>query len=512
MKIILKYFLLGVLMIGAPSCSDNDGDYIPPALEEPVPEPTPEPVPDDFVYHKEGEPYDTYRGLIMAGYQGWFGCPGDGSEMTVWDNQAWYHYRESEQFRPGVLRNSIDFWPDMTEYEVQYTPGVDGPADRSSKFVYPNGELATVFSSFDESSVLLHFRWMQEYGLNGVFMQRFLGEVINNEQHKNHFDKVLESAMKGSNLYERAISVMYDLTGANAAMMSGMVADAQEIMNKFQLKNRTVQKFYLHENDKPLLALWGIGFNDSNHPKATVAKPYIDQLKEQGWSIMLGCPAYWREGGNDCVSGAEHTALIELIKSCDAFMPWYVGRYDYGNFSSSDWQNRIKKDIAEAGTYEGVVYAPHVYPGGSDRNMHPNNGLDVETDNTGFRYGGKFYWQQLYQDMLNGAQAIYVGMFDEIDEGTAIFKQLNVSDVPGNVYEGDDYWVTFYTNGGYGITNVEQGGSNVTWSRQASDLNVCFQGIDDGLPTDYYLQLTGMAAKMLRKEVSLSAELPQPQW
>lgn len=504
---ISKIFLLSALVLGTCACSDGDEDYIPPALEEPKPDPVPEPDPEPpFVFHKDGDPYDTYRGLVMAGYQGWFGCPGDGSEITKVENQAWYHYRESEQFRPGVLRNSIDFWPDMSEYEKQYTPGVDGPEGCSSKFFYPNGEAATVFSSFDESTVLLHFKWMQQYGLDGVFMQRFLGEVVNNAQHKNHFDKVLDNAMKGSNQYQRAISVMYDLSGASENMISGMVADAQELMNKYQLKDRSVQKYYLYENGKPLLAIWGVGFNDSNHPGASVIKPYIDQLKEQGWAIMLGCPAYWREGGNDCASGVAHKSLIELIKSCDAFIPWYVGRYDYSNFSGSDWQNRIKKDIDEAKTYENVVYATHVYPGGSDRNMHPNNGIDNPTERTGNRHGGLFYWQQFCLDIQNGARAIYVGMFDEIDEGTAIFKQLNVKDVPSNTYEGPDYWVNYHSNGGYSISDTEKTG--VQWSRLASDLNICFQGIDDDLPTDHYLWLTGQGRKLLRGEIQATEGLP----
>ena len=61
--------------------------------------------------------YNSYRGLVMAGYQGWFGAPGDGCRHSNSDNTAWYHYRESEVFKPGVLQNSIDMWPDMSEFE-----------------------------------------------------------------------------------------------------------------------------------------------------------------------------------------------------------------------------------------------------------------------------------------------------------------------------------------------------------------------------------------------------------
>ena len=67
-----------------------------------------------------------------------------------------------------------------------------------------------------------------------------------------------------------------------------------------------------------------------------------------------------------------------------------------------------------------------------------------------------------------GANMIYVAMFDEIDEGTAIFK---VSNTPPN--SDKSYFVS---NG--------------------------------GLPSDHYLWLTGQGAKMLRNEIPLQQEIP----
>lgn len=117
-------------------------------------------------------------------------------------------------------------------------------------------EKLLVYSAYDESSVLLHFKWMKEYGLDGVFMQRFVGEVINNPDGKDHFDKVLESAMKGSNTYQRAICVMYDLGGFmsdNSRNTNAVLADAQSIMDKFQLLNRNAkQKYYLYQEENLL--------------------------------------------------------------------------------------------------------------------------------------------------------------------------------------------------------------------------------------------------------------------
>ena len=61
----------------------------------------------------------------------------------------------------------------------------------------------------------------------------------------------------------------------------------------------------------------------------------------------------------------------------------------------------------------------------------------------------------------------YVAMFDEMDEGTAIFKCTN--DVPA----GASLFVTF-----------------------------------DGLPSDHYLWLTGQGGELLRGRIPASAEPP----
>lgn len=59
----------------------------------------------------------------------------------------------------------IDMWPDVSEYEKTYPTGQK----------LADGSTARFFCSTDESTVDLHFKWMKEYGLDGVFMQRFFG-------------------------------------------------------------------------------------------------------------------------------------------------------------------------------------------------------------------------------------------------------------------------------------------------------------------------------------------------
>ncbi|HMC64241.1 MAG TPA: hypothetical protein VKI65_04820, partial [Gemmataceae bacterium] len=73
------------------------------------------------------------------------------------------------------------------------------------------------------------------------------------------------------------------------------------------------------------------------------------------------------------------------------------------------------------------------------------------------------------QDLSVGRDtAAFQAMFDEMDEGTAIFKCTN--DPP----LGDSRFLTL-----------------------------------EGLPSDHYLWLTGMGGKLLRGEIKASEELPQ---
>src|SRR5450432_2069914 len=56
--------------------------------------------------------FQTYKGLIMAGYQGWFNAPGDGANM------GWNHYARNGKFEPGYCK--IDYWPEVSEYHKTY--------------------------------------------------------------------------------------------------------------------------------------------------------------------------------------------------------------------------------------------------------------------------------------------------------------------------------------------------------------------------------------------------------
>ena len=115
--------------------------------------------------HSQETSYPSYKGLIMAGYQGWFRGPQDGT------NQGYGHYGTGKLF--DEKHCTIDAWPDVSEYEKTY----------ETSFKHADGRKARVFSSADKSTVDLHFKWMKEYGVDGVFVQRFFSYTRGDQQN-----------------------------------------------------------------------------------------------------------------------------------------------------------------------------------------------------------------------------------------------------------------------------------------------------------------------------------------
>ncbi len=396
--------------------------------------------------HSKNSRFKSYKGLIMAGYQGWHNAPEDGA------GRGWYHYTSKGKFEPGST--NVDLWAETKEYPKVY----------KTPFVHADGTPAYLQSAHDASTVDVHFRWMKEYGLDGVFMQRFVAE-IRGKSGKNHFNTVLRNSMASSKKYGRAISVMYDLSGIRDSVdVPVLINDWKNLVDSMKITSQGNNQTYLYHNDKPLVVLWGVGFNDNRRYTLKDIEKMIDFLKNDpvygGCSVMLGVPTYWREFGSDT---QKDPLLHKLILKADIVHPWTIGRYDteaayerYAVVQKADIQWCLEHKI----DYTGVVF-----PGFSWHNMNPGSPSDQIPRNR-----GKFFWKQLSTAIKNGAEMLYVAMFDEVDEATAIFK------ISKNPPVGASKFVAF----------------------------------EEDIPSDYYLYLTGYAGKMLRKQVPFIQEVPLP--
>lgn len=63
----------------------------------------------------------------------------------------------------------IDFIPDVSQYPSNCL--------FNTQLTLPNGQPAQFYDSSCAGVVDLHFKWMQQYGLDGVIVQRFLGST-----------------------------------------------------------------------------------------------------------------------------------------------------------------------------------------------------------------------------------------------------------------------------------------------------------------------------------------------
>lgn len=382
----------------------------------------------------------TMDGKVMCGYQGWFTCDGDGADL------GWKHWAKDRNQDFAAGNATVDLWPDMSEYE---------PDERyKTGFKHADGRSAEVFSSGSRKTVLRHFQWMQDYGIDGAFVQRFAAG-LKNPQVSKHKNSVLKNAREGANQSGRAFAVMYDLSGMKAGEVKQVREDWKSLQTEWKL---TKDKAYLHHEGGPVVAVWGLGFNDDRGYSLAECQDLIQWLKSEGCTVMLGVPSFWRDGIRDAV---DDPLLHEVLKQADIVSPWTPGRYRTPQEATRHGQEFWAPDQKWCVEHQ-LDFLPVVFPGFSWHNLK-GDPLDSIP-----RLKGQFLWSQIMAAKRVGSEMIYVAMFDEVDEGTAIFKCTN--DPP--VGEG-----------------------------------VQFLGYE-GLPSDYYLRLVGAGGKLLRDEIPLTDSVP----
>lgn len=386
----------------------------------------------------------TLNRKLMMGYQGWFACPGDGSAIN-----SWVHWFGANT--PTATNAHFDFWPDTSEFDA------DELFDTS--MTYSNGSTAKLYSAYKQKSVVRHFKWMEENKLDGVFLQRFLTDIgsANITALRN---QVALNVRAGAETYGRVFAMMYDISGyATNTLVSKLTNDWLYLVNTQRV---TSSSSYLRHNGKPIVAIWGFGFSGrSDTPEQ--AQETIDAFKAAGCTVMGGLPTNWRTLTGDAQS---NPAWSNVFRSFDIISPWTVGRYGNNAGADSYRTNYIVPDLADC-TSHGIDYLPVIFPGFSWTNLNggPFNQIP--------RNGGNFYWRQAYNAVQAGCTMIYGAMFDEVDEGTAMYKCApTAAQLPAQ--------------GTFVPLNID--GYN--------------------LGSDWYLRLADQAGKMLRGEIPVTNTIP----
>ncbi len=389
---------------------------------------------------------DGLTGRVMCGYQGWFRAEGDGSDS------GWRHYANGGKFEPGHAH--IEIWPDVSEL---------GPEERfATPFKHADGRRAEVFSSVVPATVRRHFEWMRDYGIDGVFLQRFATET-RDQRFRESMDKVLGNVRTSANATGRKWVLMYDLSGLVEGGTSILIEDFERLRDDRLIALDGSDNAYLFHRGKPLVALWGLGFNDR--------PPMLDEWDhlvkffrdEAGCSVMLGVPCYWRTLDRDAIRDPRLHAIIAMA---DVVSPWSVGRFGTPEEALARGKALLEPDMKWC-EGRGLDYLPVIFPGFSWQNLQKGRGVEAEFDQIP-RRGGKFLWSQAVAAKRAGAESLYVAMFDELDEATAIFKTTQDPPVGASPF----------------LKEPE-------------------------LPNDHYLWLAGRIGRMVRSELPVDGAPPQ---
>jgi hypothetical protein len=334
---------------------------------------------------------------MLFGYQGWFLCPGDGSPVNGWTH--WFR-----DGAPTAANLTVDLWPDTSELGADELHATD--------LAYRDGSTAQLYSAYDARTVARHFTWMREAGLDGVALQRFVSEV----QDPRFFaarNQVTRNVQAGAEAEGRVFAIEYDISGADPTnLVASLEADWKYLVDTLQV---TASPRYLHDGGKPVLYLWGLGFTDRPGTAADAAAlvDWLTTSADPRYRVTLvgGVPAHWRTLDGDAKADP---AWAPVYRAFDVLSPWTVGRF--GDDAGADaYRATLAADLA-AVTAAGKRYMPVVFPGFSWHNLEGGAANQIP------RRGGAFYWRQVSNAVGAGATMLKTAMFDEVDEGTAMFK------------------------------------------------------------------------------------------
>ena len=382
--------------------------------------------------------FSTLEGKVLAGYQGWFNCPGDGDPRDSWRSWA--------RGVPAPDTLTVDMYPDLSDFDPSDLCLVPGLTIR--------GKPAYLYSAWNPKVVDKHFEWMKQYGLDGVLVQRFVTSI----GHKRSTgDVLLRNILAAAHKHGRAIAIEYDVTGFDPErFFEVMREDWQYLVEEVGV---TRHPCYLKHNGKPVLSVWGMGLEDPRHPprQPEAALRVVKWFRQESppacrVTYMGGVPARWRTLTGDA---QRDPGWSEVYAAMDVIQPWTVGRYRDLEAADRWFEEQLAPDLA-ATRERNQLYMPVVFPGFSWHNLK----RDTEPNRIP-RLGGRFLRRQAENALKAGARMLKIAMFDEVNESTAIYKlAARRQDAPDQ-----GFWLTLDADG-------------------------------EDLPSDFYLKLAGEIAAM----------------
>ncbi|MBK1879017.1 glycoside hydrolase family 71/99-like protein [Pelagicoccus mobilis] len=371
----------------------------------------------------------TLKGKVMVSYIGWYNTDQDGS------GRGWTHWAQ-DKHKPLEADNvSVEFFPDLSEF---------GPEERfPTGLTKADGSPVELFSSLQPETVQRHFEWMEEYGIDGAFVKRYALD-FGSEVSRAHTNTVLSNVRTSAKETGRAYALHYDLSGLQSGRIDTLIKDWTHLAKSEQI---TKDEAYLWHRGKPLVAISGIGKYKQDFSLAEFER-FVDFIKEQGCSVMIGTTANWKDEQGELITDA---STLKIMEKADVLSPRSIGKYktpkEALKFARRVWSH--EKEWCDA---KDIDYLPVAFPGFS----RVRDGVVVP------RRHGKFLWAQFMGLKRAECDMLMIASFDGLHNGTAILK----------------------------------------WDKEIGREKSQNDVIAEQIPNDYYLRLTGDMSRELKSAIA----------
>ena len=213
-------------------------------------------------------------------------------------------------------------------------------------------------AGFARGPSLVHFKWMREYGIDGVFLSRFVSETTS-PRAPGTSTWILANVREGCHREGRVWAMMLDLSTGRRGSTAIVINDWKFLCDKVKVRE---DSRYLHHHGKPVVLLWGLGFKDrpwTAEQGEELVQFFKSDSQYGGVYLIGGVDPYWRtlRGGS-----RPQPEWAKVYRMFDAISPWDAGRYrdDAG-------MDRVRKEVWEPDLAEltelKIGYMPTAFPG-----------------------------------------------------------------------------------------------------------------------------------------------------
>ncbi|NJL19287.1 MAG: hypothetical protein HC901_03115 [Bdellovibrionaceae bacterium] len=252
----------------------------------------------------------------------------------------------------------------------------------------PTAPPVKLYSSYDFETVDLHVKWMKEYGIKGLCLQR-QQNIIDDDKTRAWRDQVAQHVRKACEKYGVHFLIMPCNNAKSEKQNENVVerfkADWTHLVDDLKI---TESPMYARQEDKPVVIIWGLGF--ANRPltprEATAIIDFFKDSPEPYRAYLAG--GVQRGFLNYSGAGNSSGDWLAVYDKLDMITPWRGVQIINSDNARETTVNTLTAEKKWCDQRQ-IEYLPVIFAGASA------SGTKGSSPNNIPRLGGQYYWNQL---------------------------------------------------------------------------------------------------------------------